>query len=142
MTRRLLFTAFAAAALGRAADPGTAAIRGTLTQHPDGRPAIKTQDGLVPLTGDEETMLVLRDKRLAGADFEVAGRFAAGVFTINPIHTRSMFVHRGGKRLAVSYWCDICYIRTWSPGTCWCCQEDTRLDPVDPATLDDTNKKK
>lgn len=114
-------------------------VRGTLTKTGDGKPALKTRDGrLVQLTGDEPSMLVLNDKRLAGADFEVAGeRKPAALFRIDPIHTRAMFIHKDGKRLAVSYWCDICYIRTWSPGVCWCCQEDTRLDPVDPATLDD-----
>jgi hypothetical protein len=116
-------------------------VRGTLSNK-DGKPTLRTPQGVVPLTGDPETTLVLQDKRLDGADFEAAGqRNAAGQFEIGPIHTRSMFLHRDGKRLAVSYWCDICYIRTWSPGTCWCCQEQTRLDPVDPATLDDANAK-
>jgi hypothetical protein len=127
---------FAAAAAGET-------VRGTLTTA-GGRPALKTRDGrVVQLTGDEPSMLVVNDKRLAGADFEASGRQTSpGTLEIAPIHTRAMFVHRDGKRLAVSYWCDICYIRTWSPGTCWCCQEDTRLDPVDPATLDDKSSKK
>jgi hypothetical protein len=119
-------------------------VRGTLTRTGEGKPAVKTSDGrLVELSGDEPSMLVLNDKRLAGADFEAVGeRRSPALLVINPIHSRAMFVHKDGKRLAVSYWCDICYIRTWSPGTCWCCQEDTRLDPVDPATLDDKSKTK
>ena len=53
------------------------------------------------LTGDDDTMGVLKDARIAGADFEVAGRSdAPGHFTINPIHTRAMFVHKDGKRFA------------------------------------------
>jgi hypothetical protein len=116
--------------------------RGVLTTASGGRPALKSSGGLIFLRGDDPTELVLHDKRLEGADFECVGHLEPdGRFAIDPIHTRSVFVYRGGKRLVVSYWCDVCYIRTWSPGKCWCCQEDTRLDPVDPATLDDTDAK-
>ncbi len=115
-------------------------LRGILASDSGGHPALKTPKGLVLLDGDEPTELVLHDQRLAGSDFEVAGQpKPPNQFTVDPIHTRSLFVYRGGKRLVVSYWCDICYIRTWSPGKCWCCQEETRLDPVDPATLDDNH---
>jgi hypothetical protein len=80
---------------------------------------------------------VLKDARLAGSDFEVAGH-STGInqFAIDPIHTHSLFVYKDGKRRAVTYWCDICYIRTYTPGKCWCCQEETRLDLRDPDTVD------
>jgi hypothetical protein len=32
----------------------------------------------------------------------------------------------------VSYWCDICTIRSYTPGPCVCCQKDTTLDLIDP----------
>ncbi|HET8549124.1 MAG TPA: hypothetical protein VFL57_14000 [Bryobacteraceae bacterium] len=141
MKRRdfLLFAPVAVTAARAAGD----SVRGTLTKSGAGKPAVKTRDGrLVELIGDNPTMLVLSDQRLAGADFEAVGqRKSPDVLEIAPIHTRAMFVHKAGKRLAVSYWCDICYIRTWAPGKCWCCQEETRLDPVDPATLDDKSSK-
>jgi hypothetical protein len=39
-----------------------------------------------------------------------------------------MFVHQGGKRLFVTYWCDVCSIRTYTPGLCLCCRKETDLD--------------
>jgi hypothetical protein len=123
-----------------ASDTKSRSLRGILSSDAGGWPALKTPKEVFLLDGDDPTQLVLHDQRLAGSDFEVVGQpRAPDRFAVDPIHTRSLFVYRGGKRLAVSYWCDICYIRTWSPGKCWCCQEETRLDPVDPATLDDNN---
>ena len=85
--------------------------------------------GETDLIGDELTMGVLADDRLNNADLEAIGQtIESGRFKIEPIHTRSLFVHQGGKRLMVTYWCDVCYIRTYTPGKCWCCQKDTELD--------------
>ena len=82
-------------------------------------------------------MLVLKDPRLAGADFEALGQSSGpSGFRIDPIHTRALYAYRNGARLMVTYWCDVCYIRTYSPGVCWCCQDQTRLDLIDPATVD------
>ena len=122
-------------ALG-AADSAVA-LRGKLTKGPDGKPALKTSGGtLVSLTGDADTLGVLNDARLADADLKVKGTSnAPGQFTIEPIHTRAMFVHKDGKRLMVTYWCDVCAIRTYTPGICWCCREETALDLRDPATV-------
>lgn len=100
-------------------------------------PALKTTQGLVLLEGDEPTLAVLRDSRLTGADFEIRGRrVSPALFRVDPIHTKALFVHRNGRKLLVSYWCDVCYIRTYSPGKCWCCQEETKLDLIDPAAID------
>ena len=88
-------------------------------------PAIDT----VQLTSDSDTLGVLGDPRLEGTDFEVLGHFTDPThFDVDKIHTRSLFVHKGGKRFMVTYWCDVCYIRTYTPGKCWCCQKDTDLD--------------
>lgn len=92
----------------------------------------------VKLTGDEPTMLVLNDPRLNGLDFEAIGENKPNGFVINPIHLRSLWVYKNDQRLMVTYWCDICYIRTYSPGQCWCCQEDTRFDLKDPNSKDPT----
>lgn len=106
--------------------------RGKLVTSPDGKPALQTADGLILLSGDEPTVGVLKDKRLAGVEFEVLGALNGNQVTIDPIHTRAMFVHKDGKRLLVTYWCDVCYIRTYTPGVCWCCQDETALDLIDP----------
>jgi hypothetical protein len=105
-------------------------IRGKLTQSAGQKPALETgPNKLVYLEGDQATQGVLNDKRLWGTDFEAVGHFnAPDRFEIDPIHTRSMFVHKDGKRLMITYWCDVCYIRTYTPGTCVCCQKYTDLD--------------
>ena len=132
MTRRLLlatlgFLAQRVASL--AAVPGLA-IRGKLTRAPGDQPALEL-DGhkLVLLEGDTATLGVVNDKRLSGADFEAIGHFnAPDHFEIDGIHERAMFVHKEGKRLLITYWCDVCYIRTLTPGVCVCCQKYTDLD--------------
>jgi hypothetical protein len=130
VTRRiLLLVPFPA--LRAFAEQAYSALRGQFSRG--GR--LKQASGRVTrLRGDEETKLVLDDPRLEGMDFEALGR-AKGPeeFEIGPIHERNMWVHRDGKRLMVTYWCPICYIRTYSPGLCMCCREDTKLDLRDPA---------
>ncbi|MEZ5356700.1 MAG: hypothetical protein R2762_29025 [Bryobacteraceae bacterium] len=126
MTRRWLLAGLGACAF--AADPPVS-IRGKLVRTTDG-PAIEMPDGRrVRLAGDGPTMEVVNDKRLEGADFEANGQFvSSAVFRVEPIHKRNMFVHKDGHRLQISYWCGVCSIRTWSPGVCMCCQDETQLD--------------
>lgn len=77
-------------------------------------------------------MGVLNDKRLAGSDLEAIGHFESPEhFEVDPIHLKSMFVHKDGKRFQITYWCDVCYIRTYTPGPCWCCQKPTDLDLIE-----------
>jgi hypothetical protein len=129
LTRRLLIPTLVLACRLQS-QPATVSLRGRLEAAGDGAPALAVPArGLVPLTGDRPTVGVLRDRRLAGADLEVIGRFVdQRVFQIDPIHLRALFVHRGGQRLYVTYWCELCSIRTYTPGICWCCQQDTALD--------------
>ncbi|HBY60063.1 MAG TPA: hypothetical protein DEH78_09585 [Solibacterales bacterium] len=117
------------AAPAAASDSAPASVRGRLEAE-GGKPVLRrAEGGPVFLEGDKDTMGVLRDPRLAGTDFEALGRFAAGNrFVIEPIYKRATFVHRDGKRLMVTYWCAVCAIRSYTPGLCWCCQEDTELD--------------
>jgi hypothetical protein len=122
-----------------AVEPGAEAVRGKLIMGPGDAPALRTADGrTIILSGDEPTMAVLRDPRLAGFDFEAHGHAAGpSQFSIDKIHTRSLFTYQDGKKLMVTYWCDVCYIRTFSPGKCWCCQDPTRLDLIDPDKVDE-----
>ncbi len=117
-----------------AAEPASAIIRGKLTQDPDKSPCLVTREGKrIALEGDEPTRGVLKDKRLAGVDLELKGHFTApDSFAVDHIHTKSMYVYKDGKKLAITYWCDVCSIRTYSPGICWCCQQETALDLRDP----------
>jgi hypothetical protein len=36
----------------------------------------------------------------------------------------------------VTYWCAVCAIRTFTPGICWCCREETELDLLEPDKVD------
>jgi len=109
------------------ADAAKTSLRGQLRP---GNPAVLLADGKeVVLSGDKATLSVLGDVRLKGADFEVRGEMLAnGKFQVNPIHMKAMFVHKEGRRLMISYWCAVCSIRTYSPGVCMCCQDETALD--------------
>ncbi len=84
--------------------------------------------------GDESVEAVLSDERVIGMEIEVEGEAKAGHFQANPIHTKPIHTYANGKRLIVSYWCDVCYIRFYKPGTCWCCQKESVLDLKDPNT--------
>jgi hypothetical protein len=96
-------------------------------------PALEQSDGKrLSLRGDPDTTGVLKDVRLAGADFEVIGQLEGDTVTIQPIHTAALFAYKDGKRLRVTYWCDVCAIRTYTPGLCWCCRQETELDLRDP----------
>ncbi|MEO8125879.1 MAG: hypothetical protein ABJF23_06205 [Bryobacteraceae bacterium] len=117
-----------------AIEPEADAVRGKLIAGP----SVRTANGqTISLSGDDPTMLVLNDERLSGADLEVHGHTRApGQFVVDKIHTRSLFAYQKGKKLMITYWCDVCYIRTFAPGPCWCCQEYTKLDLIDPDTVD------
>ncbi len=131
-----LLALLAVASLAAAAE--SVSVRGKLVQQPGKPPAVETRDGkLIALDGDEPTRGVLNDKRLAGFDLEAKGHFTAPArFQVDPIHTRAMFVFKDGKARLITYWCDTCSIRTYTPGLCWCCQQETTLDLRDPESLD------
>ena len=117
-------------------------VRGKLT--PGAKPHLAaTASGPLTLTGDAGTMLVLSDQRLAGFDLEVVGEPAGepGLFRVGPLHQRAMFVHRDGKRLMITYWCEVCSIRTFTPGVCMCCQDETAVDLREKLESDDLSAK-
>jgi hypothetical protein len=136
MERRHFLVLLPAAATILRADESM--VRGKLTKAPSGEPALQTNDGsFITLAGDPDTIGVLKDARLANADFEVVGQSSGGGrFTINPIHKRALFTYKNGHRLMVTYWCDVCAIRTYTPGICWCCREETALDLIEPDRVD------
>ncbi len=139
-SRRSVLTSFLglSAAPVLRADEGVT-IQGKLVQLPGKPPVLDTGSRRVPLSGDADTMGVLQDKRLAGATFELQGKFdSQGAFAVGPIHTRAVRVLRNGKKLLVTYWCDVCSIRTYTPGICWCCQEETALDLRESLPGDET----
>ena len=132
MHRRGFLILLPAAAL--AVDNPAARFRGKLVQG--AKPALEQSDGKrLNLACDYYTLGVLKDTRLASADFEVVGRLEGDTVTIQPIHTAALFAYKDGKRLRVTYWCDVCAIRTYTPGLCWCCREETELDLRDPDTV-------
>lgn len=104
-------------------------LAGTLEVE-GGRPVLKTPAGeLIRLEGDAATRSVLADPRLHGRRLEVLGKLQApDRFEVGPIHLKSMYVVEGNRRLLISYWCDVCAIRTYTPGKCQCCQEETELE--------------
>ena len=126
----MLATVFALAADLHAGET----LRGKLVLRDGKPPVVETAEHkLVILDGDEPTRKVLGDLRLNGFEVEAKGRFTApDRFLIDPIHTRSMLVRQDGKLRMVTYWCDICSIRSFTPGPCVCCQRETTLDLRDP----------
>jgi len=128
MTRRSALASILLPAVLRAAEQTPA--RGKLIQTADHVPALQTAGGqAILLDGDDGTRSVLNDERLRGMDLEAVGHLTApGHFLVDPIYERAMFVHRDGRRLYITYWCNVCYIRTYTPGNCRCCQKYTDLD--------------
>ncbi|HKE23342.1 MAG TPA: hypothetical protein VKB88_13340 [Bryobacteraceae bacterium] len=102
----------------------------------DGKPAaLETADHkVVELDGDESTKKVLADKRLNGFDVEARGHFTAPArFAIDPFHERGLVAVDKGKVRVITYYCDVCNIRTYVPGPCACCQKETTLELRDPS---------
>jgi hypothetical protein len=115
---------------------GRAAVRGRLKPSGDERYTLETAaKGLIRLDGDIATKAVLRDPRVAReAEFEALGEWKSkDLFQIDPIHLKALFVRRGGRLLVITDWCEVCAIRTYAPGRCACCQEETAFDPRDPS---------
>jgi hypothetical protein len=124
------------AALAADSHPGET-LRGKLVLSERKPPAVETAEHkLVTLDGDEPTRKVLGDQRLNGFEIEAKGRFTApDRFLIDPIHTRALLVRHGDKLRMITYWCDTCSIRSFTPGPCVCCQRETTLDLHDPDEL-------
>jgi hypothetical protein len=108
-----------------------ATLRGKPIESEGRPPAIESAGNRrVAVQGDPETMAVLGDARLAGAELELLGEFKTPVlFVVGPFYSsKSVFVHKDGKKYTIGYWCPICSIRAYTPGKCVCCQRETHLD--------------
>jgi hypothetical protein len=132
---RFCLCLFAVAALCMAADSKQSVlVRGKLIVR-EGQPTVMetTEHKSIKLEGDDTTLKVLADPRVNGFEAQAKGRFAApDRFVIDPPHTHPLLVRKDGHLKLVSYWCDICTIRSYTPGPCACCQKDTTLDLIDP----------
>jgi hypothetical protein len=132
---RFCLCLFAVAALCVAADSKQSVlVRGKLIVR-EGQPTVMetAEHKSIKLEGDDGTLKVLGDPRVNGFEAQAKGRFAApDRFVIDPPHTHPLLVRKDGHLKLVSYWCDICTIRSYTPGPCACCQKDTTLDLIDP----------
>ena len=124
-----VFCAVLFAGSAKTPDTATVAVRGKLVVREGQGPAIETSEHkLIVLEGDASTTHVLGDKRLVGMEMEAKGHFAAADhFQVDPFYTHALHVIKDGKRFLVTYWCDVCSIRQYEPGPCWCCQRETAL---------------
>ena len=130
----LCVAALALGALWAAELPSHEVLRGKLMVR-DGQPsALETTDHkVVVLSGDESTQKVRADNRLNGYQVEARGHFTApGRFAIDPFHTRGLVAVQNGKVRLITYYCDVCNIRAYTPGPCACCQKETTLSLQDP----------
>ncbi len=120
--------------LAAAASLSAATIHGKLSVHPNGPATIQTDDHqTVTLAADDTISQVLTDDRLNGFEVEARGHFTApGRFQIDPFHTVPLLVRKDGHLKMITYWCDVCSIRAYTPGPCRCCQKETVLDLRDP----------
>ena len=87
---------------------------------------LTTKGKRVRVAGDLFSNAQLRDPGLTGREWELEGEFGPeGHFEI-----LRLFTIRQGKRHRVTYWCEICYIRSHEPGRCMCCQAETELEEI------------
>ena len=122
----------ALAVSGFAADslPVHETLHGKLDLHAGKPPILATADHKrIMLEGDSTESKVLADPRVNGFEVQVTGHFAAnGHFVIDPSHHHPLLVEQNGHLKIITYWCDVCSIRSYTPGPCACCQKETALD--------------
>lgn len=129
----LCLFALALTCLAADAQSGAATLRGKLSVGKDGASVETADHKQVGLDGDSQTQKILHDSRLNGFTVEARGHYTApGRFLIDPIYTRSLLVRKDGALKLITYWCDVCSIRSFTPGPCVCCQKETTLDLRDP----------
>jgi hypothetical protein len=113
--------------------PPTVTLRGKLLVKETGPVIEKADHTMIALDGDSQTQKILHDTRLNGFSVEAKGHYTApDRFLIDPIHTRALLVRKDGALKMITYWCDVCSIRAFTPGPCVCCQRETTLDLRDP----------
>jgi hypothetical protein len=113
---------------------GGETLRGKLAIRANAPAALETADHkTVELSGDDTISKILSDTRLNGFDVQVKGHFTApDKFQVDPSHEHSLLVHSEGKLKIITYYCDVCNIRDYTPGPCRCCQKELVLELRDP----------
>ena len=124
--------------LSAAEAPTGETLRGKLVLTPGKSPILETVDHKrVVLDGDDSTRKVLADRRLNGYEVQARGRYTApDHFLIDPFHTRGLVARQDGRVQLITYYCDVCSIRAYTPGPCACCQKETTLELRDPDQVD------
>ena len=132
--RVCLFLLAIGAVVSAATLPGTTTLKGKLAVHADGPATVETADHhTVTLSADTTITKVLADDRLNGFEVEARGHFVGtDKFQIDASHTIPFLVKKDGHLKMVTYWCDVCSIRDYTPGPSRCCQRETALDLRDP----------
>jgi hypothetical protein len=130
----LWIAALGSTALCAWAAPGSDTVRGKLLLQAGSPAVVETENHRrITLEGDESTSKVLADQRLNGFEVEARGHFTApGHFLIDPFYTRGLLARKDGKLKLITYYCDVCDIRSSVPGPCVCCQRETTLELRDP----------
>ena len=102
--------------------------------HENAPATVETSDHqTITLSADDTISKVLTDQRLNGFEVEARGHYTApNKFQIDASHTIPFLVRKDGHLKMVTYWCDVCSIRDYTPGPCRCCQKETALDLRDP----------
>lgn len=132
--RYCLFFLAIATTLSAATLPPATTLRGKLAIHENAPATVQTSaNQTITLSADDTISKVLADPRLNGFEVEAKGHFTApDKFRIDPSHTIPFLVRKDGHLKMVTYWCDVCSIRDYTPGPCRCCQRETALDLRDP----------
>jgi len=119
--------------------PSHQTLNGKLDIRQGKPPVLVTTDRKrIVLEGDDTESEVLADARVNGFEVQVTGHFTPeGHFLIDPAHHHPLLVRKDGHLKLITYWCDVCSIRAFTPGPCACCQKETALDLRDPDDLVD-----
>jgi len=88
----------------------------------------KTADGrLITLLRTRNSEALFADARLREKELILKGPFNATTGGMEAIVFRSV---KGGVAHSLFYWCDICTIRSITPGECVCCREPVELREI------------
>jgi len=121
----LVIPAFA----GSPAGAGSSEIRGKLIQPANGPVSLDTGSTRIEIRADKDSDSILHDHRLAKLDIALHGHaIDATHFQLDPFFLKPIYAMKDGKEMLVTYYCDVCSIRYYTPGRCSCCQEETRVD--------------
>lgn len=131
----LWIAALVVGAVWAAEMPSHDVLRGKLLVR-EGKPAaVETADHkVIELDGDASTQKVLADNRLNGYEVQARGHFTTPTrFTVDPFHERGLVAVKNGSVKIITYFCDVCNIRQYTPGPCPCCQREMTLELRDPS---------